>query len=203
MQLILILSLLSSIWSSEAINIELINQDKQFEEFITLEHIDSCSSSNVKTYMPYDTVTDKSSKQYNLIHNNLNISESGLLYDKYGFIAVALGSYYGNIGDRYIFTLDSGIKIPVIKADAKSDNVTIDGCYQMYDKSVIEFVIDVNKASEYYIVGGNTLINHGNFNNDDRFKGKIESVSKVSIDDNYIDLLSINFTINEYLLLNP
>lgn len=151
-----------------------------------LEPLEACSTSNVKTYMPYDLVTDPSSKQYHFIRDLMTINEeTGLLYDEYGFIGVALGSYYGEIGSRYLITLDTGVILPIVKVDAKADIHTINGCYQMYDKSVIEFVIDVKKAGEYFGIGGNGLIVNGNFNNITEYSGAIIEIQKVTIPENF------------------
>ncbi len=166
-----------------------------FTEYVP-EHIDTenlavtfnttpvsvCNTSSTKTYMPYTAVTSPSSKQYQLIQNHLTVDEeTGLLYDEYGFIAVALGSYYGNIGDRFLFVLDNGTILPVIKADAKSDAHTMNGCSHSADSSVIEFVIDTNLAAEAFGRGGNGLVAHGNFNNIDIFEGRIAEVKQVTI----------------------
>lgn len=134
-----------------------------------------CSSSNKKTYMSYTAITNKNSTQYKFINNFMHVDETtGLL--KYNedseFIGVALGSYFGPIGSMYEFTLSTGKTIKAIKVEAKSDNHTIDGCYQKYDNSVIEFVIDVDKAKSYY-----SKLN-GNFNNTTDFNGEIVAIKK-------------------------
>ena len=103
------------------VSIEIINENTYLE----YDEIESCSYSKVKTYMPYDTVTNEDTKQYHLIKNELYITDSGLLKDKYGYIAAALGSYYGEIGDRFIFTLDTGVELHIIKADAKSNHPSL------------------------------------------------------------------------------
>ena len=154
-------------------------------EYYTLEKIDVCSSSSSKSYMSYKTVTNRRSKQYKLIQE-LNITETGLLKDDYGFIAAALGSYYGNIGDRYKFTLDSGVELYVIKTDAKSDSHTNGGCIHSVDASIIEFVIDEDKAGDYFGVAGNNLVLSGNFNNVDMFRGLIVDAAKVTLNEDII-----------------
>jgi hypothetical protein len=76
--------------------------------------------------MCYRSITNKNSAQWDYIHNQqiVTVSDDGLLRDADGFIAVALGSYFGDIGSRYIFILDSGIELPVIKIDRKADKHT-------------------------------------------------------------------------------
>ena len=140
---------------------------------------DVCATSTIKTYMSYKAVTNTRSKQYNIIHNQLTVDKNtGILYDDYGYLAVALGSFYGKLGDRFIFELSNGNELPVIKADEKSNNDTINGCYHKSDSSVIEFIIDTNIAKKYF-GSTNGYVSNGNFNNVSIFKGHIVSVKQV------------------------
>ena len=139
-----------------------------------------CSYSSVKTYMDYRAVTSPSSTQYWYIRRYMYVDPTGLLIDEDGFIGVALGSYYGVIGDRYYFTLDNGTVLPVVKIDEKADEDTLDGCNHGEDGSVIEFVIDKNLAGNYFGVWENGLILSGNFNNTEVFRGSIAKVEKVT-----------------------
>lgn len=150
------------------------------KEYKTKE-INVCAKSGVKTYMDYRMTTLVSSKQYQYMHNYMTVDKkTGFLYDKDGFIGVALGSYYGKIGDRYYFTLDSGIVLPLVKVEEKADVDTDNtGCYHMIDGSVIEFVIDSNYAGNYFFNNGNGLVLNGNYNNYWLFKGEIEKVEEV------------------------
>jgi hypothetical protein len=137
-----------------------------------------CSNSQSKTYMSYQAITNTRSSQYKYIKANMTVNEKGLLVDKDGYIGVALGSYFGDIGRRYTITLDTGIILKVVKVEAKADNHTVNGCYQKWDKSVIEFVIDTKKAGNYYGRGSNGYIANGNFNNIKEFKGKIIKIEE-------------------------
>lgn len=160
----------------------LYDYQKEFES----EEIDVCASSGAKTYMDYRMTTVVNSKQYQFIHNKLTVDKNtGFLYDKDGFIAVALGSHYGTIGDRFYFTLDSGIVLPLVKAEEKADvDTDINGCYHLIDGSVIEFVIDDVYAGYYFYNNGNGLVLNGNYNNYWLFKGDIVKVEKVLEDRN-------------------
>lgn len=150
------------------------------KEFKT-EEIDVCARAGAKTYMDYRMTTVVSSRQYQFIHNELTVDKNtGFLYDKDGFIAVALGSFYGEIGDRFYFTLDTGIVLPLVKAEEKADQDTdAMGCYHLIDTSIIEFVIDDYYAGNYFWNNGNGLVLNGNYNNYSLFKGDIEKVEKV------------------------
>lgn len=135
-----------------------------------------CSAGSFKSYMDYRAITSKSSNQYVYVHSNLAVdTESGLLYDSEGFIAVALGSKYGNIGDRFYITLSSGNILPVVKAEAKADTDTNNGCEQSVDKSVMEFVLDKNVAKEYF----SDIWSTGDLGNNSYFSGSITKIEKV------------------------
>ena len=171
------------------------------------EELDVCASEGAKTYMDYRMTTAVASRQYQFIHNCLTVDkETGFLYDEDGFIAVALGSYYGTIGDRYYFTLDSGVVLPLVKAEEKADEDTdAMGCYHLIDTSVIEFVIDANYAGDYFWDNQNGLVLNGNYNNYWLFKGNIVKVEKVleeksdiQINYSYNTKLPVDFDIFNY-----
>ena len=163
---------------------------KDYQKKFESEEIEVCALSSAKTYMDYRATTLVSSRQYQFIHNYLNVDKkTGFLYDDECFIAVALGSYYGTIGDRYYFTLDSGIVLPLVKAEQKADEDTdYSGCYQKYDKSIMEFVIDSDYASSYFGSRGNGLVLNGNYNNYSLFSGNIVKIEKVldEINEHYV-----------------
>jgi len=149
------------------------------EEKLELININVCSSSSSKTYMDFNKITNKSSTQYRYIKENMLIDMRGHLIDKDGYIGIALGSYFGSIGNKFIFTLENGQQLKVVKVEAKADKHTNNGCEQHWDKSVIEFVVDKKIASNYYGVASNGYIQSGNFNNLAEFKGKINKIEKV------------------------
>lgn len=145
------------------------------------EEMELCSSSSSKTYMDYRSINLRESTQYKYIQKYMTVDKTtGLLVDNEGFIGVALGSYFGDIGDRFYFTLETGIVLPVVIIDQKSDSHTYNGCYHRNDNSVLEFVIDSDVASRFFGRYGNGYILQGNFNNYSLFKGEIAKVEKVT-----------------------
>jgi len=151
-----------------------------YEKEFKCEEIESCSSNASKSYMDYRATTVVTSRQYQFMLNHCSVDKTGFLLDEDNFIAVALGSYYGEIGDRYYFTLDSGVVLPLVKAEEKADEDTdYRGCYHNIDDSVIEFVIDSDYAGDYFGVASNGLVNSGNYNNTSLFHGEIVKVEKV------------------------
>lgn len=151
------------------------------KEYVS-EEITVCAAGRAKTYMDYRATTARNSRQYQFIHNNLTVDETtGFLYDEDGFIAAALGSFYGEIGDRFYFTLDSGVVLPIVKSEEKANVDTDDnGCYHLSDNSVIEFVIDKNYAMDYFGRLSNNYVLNGNYNNHELFNGNIVKVERVT-----------------------
>jgi len=103
----------------------------------------------------------------------------GLMRDDKGYIGVALGSYFGEIGSKFIITLDSGIVLKLVKVEHKDDRHTTNGIYQKWDKSIIEFVIDEDVSEVVIGRSGNGYIMSGNFNNSEFFEGEIIEIIKV------------------------
>lgn len=121
-------------------------------------------------------ITDKTSKQWALLQI-LNYDTDGMIRDNEGYIAAALGSYFGPIGSRWIFLLDNGKQIKIIKADQKQDQHTYNyNCMQGYAAlDIIEFVIDdriMPRWSNGYVYGGN-------FNNCLEYQGKVIAWQRV------------------------
>lgn len=124
--------------------------------------------------MDYRKITNKKSKQYKLI-KELEKSHDGFLRDKDGYIAVALGSRYGNIGDKFIIKFNDNSKIKVIKADEKSDKHTMNGCYHISDGSMVEVII----CNEKFKKENNLAYKMGDVNYTNEFNGNIKQIYKV------------------------
>lgn len=127
--------------------------------------------------MDWRAVTDRTSSQYKLMHSNkIKVCSDGLLRDKDGFIGVALGSYYSKkIGERFILTFENGREIKVITCDAKADKDTINGANHKSDGSMIEMIIDTDKARKSYPLA----IKMGNFDYTKDFQGNIVKIKKI------------------------
>ncbi|MBR2825395.1 MAG: hypothetical protein IKE51_03955 [Solobacterium sp.] len=150
-----------------------LSQLKNYEREFKSVSIGACNTSSTKTYEDYRMITDPASRQYKHIHTHMTVDPTtGFLLDEDGFIGVALGYLFGEIGTRYYIVLDTGIIIPVVKIDAKASVDATDGCSANVNASVIEFVIDADVAYEYF-GGGNGLVNNGNYNNHQYLNGHI------------------------------
>lgn len=128
---------------------------------------------SAKTYMDYRKITNETSGQWKLIHDKLTVCDDGMLRDSDGRAAVALGSYFGEIGSTWRFYLDDNgtIKtVDVIKTDAKADvDTEADNIIGIPAGDVIEFVID----SEAFPVWENGYAMGGNFNNIEEYRGEV------------------------------
>lgn len=102
--------------------------------------------SNKMTYMDYRAITDKSSKQYALQQDPYCVvNEQGFLMYRDNWYVVAMGSYWGNIGDKFIVRLQNGKLFSIIIGDRKA-NTGRNG-YAQTDGSVIEFLIQSDSAA--------------------------------------------------------
>ena len=147
----------------------------------TAEEIPLCAKGvTTKSYMDADAVTNEDSAQYKLL-SAMHVDARGHYETDDGYLAVALGSYYGPVGTKYIIELDSGVTFKAIKADEKADKDVFDGCTHRFDGSMLEFILDSDKAAEYYgVVNG--YVCQGNLNNSKEFKGAITSIKRVTLD---------------------
>ena len=125
-------------------------------------------------------ITDETSDQYKLIREKLKVDrKTGFLYDRNGFLAAALGYQFGPIGTRYYFTLDTGIVLPLVKADEKAPKDASDGCQVDINGTVIEFIVDADAALKYFGTITNGLVMDGNLNNSEYLQGEIVKIEKI------------------------
>ena len=163
-------------------NLPANDEEKSLDELIyeTAEEIPLCyEGSTTKSYMDGSTVTDTASIQYQLL-SSMHINEKGHYETDDGYIAVALGSYYGAVGTKYIITLDNGISFKAIKADQKADEHVYNGCQHRQDGSMLEFILDTEVAGNYYGMK-NGYVAGGNLNNVSEFNGAIVSIKCVTV----------------------
>lgn len=98
-------------------------------------------------FMDYRTLTDTTSKQWELQQYAWTDSDGfRRIGDDY---CVALGTYYGQVGDRFRITTDEGNSYTVIEADAKGNDAVFYNDYQSWYHvcgdgriNLIEFVVD-------------------------------------------------------------
>lgn len=100
------------------------------------------SNKPFKSYMDANTISDKSSKQYDLKQSFQLDYETGIymIGDRY---ACALGSFYTTeIGTEFDIVLKNGEVIPCILADSKADEHTdLLNQYTVANGSIVEFIV--------------------------------------------------------------
>lgn len=96
----------------------------------------------IKTWMPYTTITCKSSKQYKLQRLCLTGKYGIRTYN--GRYCVALGTHFGcEIGQYFDLVLKNGTVIPCVLGDIKSDKHTdANNIITVHSNCVSEFIID-------------------------------------------------------------
>ena len=98
-----------------------------------------------KTYMDYEKITNKSSRQWHLQQLAYTDSEGFRKFnDSY---LVAVGTYYADeVGKEFRVTLDSGIVFHAIVGDIKQDiHTDANNQYVTTNGNIVEFIVDVDK----------------------------------------------------------
>lgn len=131
--------------------------------------------SHLKYYEDYRMITDRTSKQWKFQQRN-DVQEDyrGFLMQDGEWYAVALGSYFGKVGTKYIFTMSTGKTIKTVKGDYKANRDTCKDNYLSYNGHILEFMI--NTDSSWMIENG---IIRMNFQHYRPFKGKIIKIERV------------------------
>ena len=135
------------------------------------------NGSSAKPYESYRAITDPSSKQYRFqMQPNVREDSRGFLMEDGTWYCVAMGTYFGDIGTKYIITLSSGRTINVVKGDNKADCDTDADNYLAQGGHIIEFMINPNA---YYTIA-NGVISRGNLNILPELNGSITSIQRVN-----------------------
>jgi hypothetical protein len=136
-----------------------------------------------KSYMSYKAITNTDSEQYKL-QQICWTDEWGLRRRVDDFI-VAMGSYYGTVGDRFKVTLTNGTEFTVRMGDVKANCHTDDkNMYRpVYNENgkfisanILEFIVDTDKLpKEVKTTGTVSSIYY--------FKGNIDKIEKIIEED--------------------
>ena len=98
--------------------------------------------SSFKSYMPYTAITSKNSPQYKLQQKAYSDKNGLRKYGKY--YLVAMGQYYGKVGDKFKVTLSSGQVFYAMIGDSKQFKHTGEGSGMIGadNKDMFEFIVD-------------------------------------------------------------
>ena len=127
-----------------------------------------------KSYMDYRAITNTRSEQWKM--QQTAYTDGGIRRYKNGDYMVAMGSYYGEVGDRFHVTLDTGETFDVVMGDAKADSDT-DRRNQYTPcgggKNVIEFIVDTSELPREARRMGDVSYA------DDIFEGNVEKIERI------------------------
>lgn len=148
---------------------QLDNEQYQYEQFEQEQYDDYYSYENLEIpygstdsymFLDYRTLTDTSSKQYELQQYAYN-GDYGIR-EVDGYYCVAVSSMYGNVGDKIKVTTDRGNSYWCIIADIKGYDA-INGWYHVNSQgtiNLIEFVVDSDYIpNECWQMGDMGIIN--------------------------------------------
>lgn len=159
---------LSNYTAQAAQILEEINLKPQYKEYSVPK-----GDTSFKAYMYSDSITDTSSEQYLIQRNSKSDSKGIMRYQNY--MLVAMGSYYGDLYDKFEIELDTGKKIYVMIADIKNDIHTDDTnrFNPMPDerKCVLEFIVDADKLDSKTKIMGDVSYSG--------FEGNIIKIKKI------------------------
>ena len=155
------------------LNKQLDNAKKKIKQYennkvMSIPKID-CSK---KTYMDYKCI-GKNTSQGKIVYNNKAWTDEDGLRMWGEYYCVALGSYYGKVGDTFLVETDKGNKYKIIKADEKADKHTdSSNRYTIATGCMMEWIVETNKLSTY-------VRRSGNINNVDKVSGSIVKITKI------------------------
>lgn len=134
-------------------------------------------NSEYKPYEDYWMITDITSKSYQFLNSSdVRINSEGYMMYQNEYYCVALGHYFGTIGDRFLITLDSGFQFKAIIGDMKSRLHTDATGYAHQNGHIVEFIIDSNHPYMQNI----NIKYHGLINvADPKFNGKIINIERI------------------------
>lgn len=127
-----------------------------------------------KTFMDYRCISNKTSEQWRIqTDQRTRTDEDGLRVFSEGgeeYYCVALGSYFGKIGDKFKVVCDNGNSFNVIMSDVKSDKDTDkENKYTLFSKCCMEWIVDVSKLDFAVRI-------RGNVNNIHKIAGSIKNI---------------------------
>ena len=161
---------------NEILREELDRVVREFEEFKSGSVVDVVNG--FKSYMGVNSL-NKNSKQGKIVFSsNAYTNEDGLrMYREDGvdYYCVALGSYYGKVGDKFWVETDKGNVYRVIKADEKADKHTdATNRVTLHNGCLMEWVVEINKLDP-------KVRSSGNINNVPAVSGQIVRIVKIEV----------------------
>ena len=162
--------------SAEHINaVQLIVEQPVIRRIKTQEMNVPNKDSTFKAYMDYRTITDVTTKQWELQQIAYTDCQGLRCID--GYYCVAMGSFYINeLGDKFLITLEDDTTIAVIAADYKADIHT--NATNQYvqlengDINIIEFIVDEDVLNA-------EIAHKGSIHYYENFSGNITKIERI------------------------
>ena len=129
-------------------------------------------ASGFKSYMDYRCIGE-GSEQGKIVYGDEAWTDGNGLRKEGEYYCVALGSYYGEIGDKFLVETDKGNKYKIIKADEKANKHTdASNRYTLSNGCMMEWIVDTNKLSSF-------VRKSGNIDNVKKVSGSITKLAKI------------------------
>ena len=134
------------------------------------ESIPVYSDSSCKLWMDYRAITNTDSVQWQLLQKAVVGNDGILRID--GYVCVALGRSYGNLGDKFLFQIgNKRIKCIFTDMKANTDTLNGEGWLDPYG-NILEIIVD-----EYTI--NDTCHSMGDMNYTETLEGPVKAIWKL------------------------
>ena len=125
-----------------------------------------------KSYMDYKCIR-KDCKQGKIVYGKDAWTDGDGLRKSGEYYCVALGSYYGNIGDKFVIETDKGNTYKIIKADEKANRHTDStNRYTLANGCMMEWIVEINEMD-------GSVKSSGNIDNIKKVSGAITKITKI------------------------
>ena len=111
--------------------------------------------------------------QGNIVYGKNAWTDEDGLRKSGNYYCVALGSYYGNIGDKFLVETNKGNTYKIIKADEKANKHTDNtNRYTLSNGCMMEWIVETNKLNK-------SIKSSGNIDNIKKVSGAIIKITKI------------------------
>lgn len=154
-------------------NLELqIEEYKEKEIEISRQDLSSGCNLSKKTYMDYRCIS-RNSAQGNIVYSDEAWTDDNGLRRYGDYYCVAMGTYYGTVGDILEITTDKGNVYKVILGDIKANEHTdSENKYSVHNGCMLEFIVEEDKLSS-------NVRTMGSVDGIEEISGKIVEVRRV------------------------
>lgn len=147
-------------------------------------------NSSFKSYMDYKAITNTKSAQYKVNRaSNVYTDSCGMRRVVVGQSAnediddfvVALGTFYGKVGDRFSIQFSNGQTITAVMGDLKANKHTDStNRYHLKDKSVVEFIVENNRLNKLVKQMGDVSYLTYGLNPNFKINGNVVKIDKLT-----------------------